>query len=148
MTIWHILTHPRTTHQISWNSSLKPSVSGYPEIPSSIKIFNSSKLEYEDALKKSGYTEPLIYIPSRPPGRNLNGRKIKIIWFNPPFNANVSTNVAKTFLPLIDKHSPRSNKLNKISNINTVKVSYSCTENMGNILNGHNDKLANAKVRQ
>ena len=61
---------------------------------SSIEIFNSSKLEYEDALKKSGYTEPLTYIPPRTPGRNLNGRKRKIIWFNPPFNANVSTNVA------------------------------------------------------
>ena len=73
---------------------------------SSVEIFNSSKLEYEDALKKSGHTEPLIYnyIPPRPPSRNLNGRKRKINWFNPPFNANVSTNVAKTFLRLIDKH--------------------------------------------
>ena len=115
---------------------------------SSIEIFNSSKLEYEDALKKSGYTEPLIYIPPRPPGRNLNGRKRKIIWFNPPFNANVSTNVAKTFLRLIDKHFPRSHKLNKIFNRNTVKVSYSCTENMANIIKGHNNKLTNTKVRQ
>ena len=46
---------------------------------SNIEIFNSSKLEYIDALKKSGYTEPLIYIPPKPPGRNLNGRKRKII---------------------------------------------------------------------
>ena len=103
---------------------------------SSIEIFNSSKLEYEDALKKSGYTEPLIYIPPRPPGRNLNGRKRKIIWFNPPFNANVSINVAKTFLCLIDKHFLRSHKLNKICNRNMVKVSYSCTENMANIIKG------------
>ena len=92
-------------------------------------------------------TEPLIYIPPRPPGRNLNGRKRKIIWFNPPFNANVSTNVAKTFLRLIDKHFPRSHKLNKIFNRNTVKVSYSCTENMANI-KGQNNKLTNTKVRQ
>ena len=115
---------------------------------SSIEIFNRSKLEYEDALKKSGHTEPLIHIPPRPPSRNLNGRKRKIIWFNPPFNANVSTNVAKTFLRLIDKHFPRSHKLNKIFNRNTVKVSYSCTENMANIIKGHNNKLTNTKVRQ
>ena len=46
---------------------------------SSIEIFNSSKLEYEDALKKSGHTEPLIYnyIPARPPRRHLIGRKRK-----------------------------------------------------------------------
>ena len=53
-----------TSEQLSKNSS-------------SIEIFNSSKLEHEDALKKSGHTEPLIYnyIPLRPPSRNLNGRK-------------------------------------------------------------------------
>ena len=27
-----------------------------------------------------------------------------IIWFNPPFSRNVSTNVAKKFLQLLDKH--------------------------------------------
>ena len=32
-------------------------------------------------------------------------RKRKIIWFNPPFNAAVKTNIAKEFLKLIDKHS-------------------------------------------
>ena len=86
---------------------------------SSVEIFNSSKLEYEDALKKSGHTEPLIYnyIPPRPPSRNLNGRKRKINWFNPPFNANVSTNVVKTFLRLIDKHFLHSHNF-----LTTVKV--------------------------
>ena len=115
---------------------------------STIEIFNSSKLEYEDALKKSCYTEPLIYIPPRPPSKNLNRRKRKIVWFNPPFNANVSTKVAKTFLRLIDKHFSRSHKLNKTFNRNTVKVTYSCTENMANIIKGHNDTLTNTKVRQ
>ena len=86
---------------------------------SSVEIFNSSKLEYEDALKKSGHTEPLIYnyIPPRPPSRNLNGRKRKINWFNPPFNANVSTNVVKTFLRLIDKYFLHSHNF-----LTTVKV--------------------------
>ena len=56
------------------------------------------------------------------------------MWFNPPFNANVSTNVAKTFLRLIDKHFTRSYKLNKVFNRNTVKVSYSCTENMAKLI--------------
>ena len=115
---------------------------------SSIEIFNSSKLEYEDALKKSGYTEPLIYIPPRPLGRNLDGSKRKTIGFNPLFNANVSTNVAKIFLRLIDKYFPRSHKPNNIFNRNTVKVSYSYMENMANIIKGHSNKLTNTKIRQ
>ena len=68
--------------------------------------------------------------------------------FNPPINANVSRNVAKTFSRLIDKHFPRSHELNKIFNRNTVKVSYSCTENMANIIKGHNNKLTNTKLQQ
>ena len=63
------------------------------------------------------------------------------IWFNPPFNKSVSTNVAKTFLQLITKHFPRSHKLHKIFNRNTVKVSYSCMNNMSKIIKGHNKKV-------
>ena len=49
------------------------------------------------------------------------------------FSRNVSTNVAKKFLQLLDKHFPPSNSLHKIFNRNTIKVSYSCTQNLGNI---------------
>ena len=41
-------------------------------------------------------------------------RKPKITWFNPPFNLNVTTNIAKTFLTLIDEHFPKNNKLSNI----------------------------------
>ena len=47
-----------------------------------------------------------------------------------PFNINVATNVAKTFLTLIDKHFPRNKMLSKIFNRNTIKVSYSCLPNV------------------
>ena len=115
---------------------------------SSTEIFNISKIEYEDALKKSGYTEPLISIPQKPTSRNQNGRKRKIFWFIPLFNVNVSTEIAKIFLRLTDKHFPRSHKLNKIFNRNIVKVSYCCTESMANIINIHNKRVINAKVKQ
>ena len=49
---------------------------------------------------------------------------------NPPFNINVATNVAKTFLTLIDKHFPKNRRLSKIFNRNTIKVSYSCLPNV------------------
>ena len=68
-------------------------------------------------------------------------RNRNIIWFNPPFNKDVSTNVAKTFLDLLDKHFPKSTKLHKIFNRNNVKVSYSCTESMKSIINSHNKKV-------
>ena len=59
--------------------------------------------------------------------KEKRNRSRNIIWFNPPFNKNVSTNVAKQFLNLIDEHFPKSNKLHAIFNRNAVKVSYSCT---------------------
>ena len=89
------------------------------QIPISIKqrlsnnSSNATKIEYEDALKKSGFQPDFKF--------NLNqkqkpkNRNRKVIWFNPPFNKAVSTNVAKIFLRLIDKHFPKSHKLQKCS---------------------------------
>ena len=57
-------------------------------------------------------------------------RKRKIIWFDPPNNKPVVTNVTKIFLTLLDKHFRKTNKLHKIRTRNSVKVSYSCTENI------------------
>ena len=68
-------------------------------------------------------------------------RKRKIIWSNPPFSKNVSTNIGKKFLNLINKHFPPQNKLHKIFNRNTLKLSYSCTKNMGRIIKSHNKKI-------
>ena len=57
-------------------------------------------------------------------------RTRKIIWYNPPFSKNVDTNIDKTFLKLIDKHFPKRSQLHKIFNRNTIKVSYSCVDNV------------------
>ena len=61
-----------------------------------------------------------------------------IIWFNPPYSKNVKTNVGKIFFKLLHKHFPKSNKLYKIFNRNTVKISYSCMKNLNSILSSHN----------
>ena len=50
--------------------------------------------------------------------------------FNPPFSLNVKLNVAKMFLQLVDTHFPPANKLYKIFNRNSVKVSYSCIQKL------------------
>ena len=67
-------------------------------------------------------------------------KKHQNIWFNPPFSCNISTNVAKTFLQLLDKHFP-PNSLHKVFNCNTKKVSYCCIKILGNIIKSHNKKL-------
>ena len=51
---------------------------------------------YNDALKSSGYKEGISYTKSR--GQNVGKRKNRsrsIIWFNPPYSADIETNVAK-----------------------------------------------------
>ena len=68
-------------------------------------------------------------------------RKRKIAWFNPPFNINVATNVAKTFLTLTDKHFSTDNSLSKIFNRNTIKVSYSCLPNVKQTISNNNHRL-------
>ena len=104
--------------------------------------FNKAKIPYQEALKNSGYKEELRYEPTETRPRNRN-RKRKIIWFNPPYNMNVSTNIGKKFLQLIRKHFPKGHQLNKIFNVNTIKLSYSCTPNIHKIITQHNQKLMN-----
>ena len=79
-----------------------------------------------------------------------SSRKRKITLFNPPFNSNVSTYVTKTFLKLIDKHFARSQKLNKIVNRKTIKISYNSMEKLKKIIKEHNKKFTinNTKIQQ
>ena len=59
----------------------------------------------------------------------------------------VSTNVGKKFLQLLRHHFPPSNRLHKIFNKNTVKVSYCCTQNVASIIKSHNKKLINTSTK-
>ena len=51
--------------------------------------------------------------------------------------------MGKYFLRLIDKHFKQDNILRKIFNWKTLKISYSCTKNMSQIMNSHNNELIN-----
>lgn len=64
-----------------------------------------------------------------------------IIWFNPPFNKSVRTNVGRSFLTFLDKHFPPSHELRKIFNRNTVKLSYSCMNNIKSAITKHNARI-------
>ena len=95
---------------------------------------------YNDALKKSGFKENLVYLPKTTTKNNLDKkqRKPKIIWFNPPLWVNVKTNIGKIFLSLVKKHFLKNNKLRKIFNKNNVSISYSCMSSISSVIAGHN----------
>ena len=107
------------------------------------QIFNESCPAYTEPLKKNGYnTNPQFDKTCTNKSNEKNKtRKRNITWFNPPFNINVATNVAKTFLSLIDKHFPKDKKLSKIFNRNTIKVSYSCLPNVKQTISNNNHRL-------
>ena len=111
------------------------------DISCNVDAFNRSLPVYEKALKQSGHKiQPLPF--ERAAGRKkLQKRRRKVIWFNPPYNNRVSTNIGKAFFHLLRKHFPPSNRLHKICNKNVVKLSYSCTPNMANILSAHKKLL-------
>ena len=71
-------------------------------------------------------------------------RRREVLWFNPPWNSAVSTNVAARFLRLIDKHFSNNPTFHKQFNRQNVKVSYSCMPNMASIISSHNRKVTGA----
>ena len=107
-------------------------------------MFNTAKGEYEEALKRSGYSNISLSFHQSSTSHVKRQRHRNIIWFNPPYTRAVITNVAKKFLRLIDLHFPPSNKFHKIFNGKNVTVSYCCTQNAGNIIKSHNKKLINS----
>ena len=82
--------------------------------------------------------------PSQPNENRIKkgNRKRKITWFINPYSCNVATNIGKDFFALLDKCFPKSNKLHKIINRNTIKLSFSCTPNMKQLINNHNRTLS------
>ena len=74
-------------------------------------------------------------------GPKKRRRKKAILWYNPPFSANIKTNIGKAFFAILDKHFPKGSELAKIFNRSTVKLSYSCMPAMKEVINVHNKKI-------
>ena len=112
-------------------------------ISSNEEVFKNAASEYENALRISGFEEKLEYIPEdtteqAAEKKKKKGRKRKIIWYNPPYSKNVKTNIGKEFLKIVKRNFPKRNKLHKIFNKNTIKISYCCTKNMSAKISSHN----------
>ena len=112
------------------------------DLSCNVHEFTKAKSIYETALKESGYETALSYKKNPPNQRNRN---IRVLWFNPPYNKNLQTNIGKIFLNLVRKHFNRSHKYAKIFNQNTLKLSYSCTPNVATIIKQHNAFVLNGK---
>lgn len=69
------------------------------------------------------------------------------IWFNCPYSNNLSTNIIRKLLMLLDKHLPKSNSLHKIFNRNNVKMSFSFMYNFGTIINSHKKIMNNSILK-
>ena len=110
------------------------------EIPSNEEVFNKNVPVYQKALDDNGYNYKLQYEKPKPETKKRS-RKRNIIWYNPPFDRNVKTNIGKELLKILDKCFPISSNLHKILNRNTVKISYSCMPNVKSIIEGNNKKL-------
>ena len=108
-------------------------------ISSDKQSFEAAYPPYQDALSKSGYEFKLHYDPETPKQKRTRSRKV--IWFNPPYSANVATNIGHKFLKAIDECFSLSHPLHKILNRNTLKLSYSCMPNMHNLISTHNKSV-------
>ena len=107
--------------------------------------FNKAKGPYEQALKESNHKHRMEYKETpadqdAEPKRKRQ-RKRNVLWFNPPWNDNVKTNVAQRFLELMDTFIHRDHPFRHLFNRNTVKVSYCTMRNMKAIIKSHNAKV-------
>ena len=133
---------------VNYNSNHPPSIlKGIPDainkrlsnISSDRRSFDSSSPPYQEALRKSGFNYKLHYNPQPPKPKRHRNRNT--IWFNPPYNANVATNVGHKFLQAIDECFPLGHPLHKILNRNNLKLSYSCMPNVHQIIATHNKTI-------
>ena len=88
-------------------------------ISSKKESFDSATLLYQEALKKSGHDYQLNVNPT-PSKRKQRSRNV--IRYNPPYNANVDTNVGHKFLRTIDECFPKSHAFHIIFYRNTLRL--------------------------
>ena len=108
------------------------------------ELFNKVKPHYESALKQSRRDEKLTYTECKKPKtqnaqNSHKNRQRNVIWFNPPYNMSVQTNIGRVSEPR-QQTFPKNHKYKKIFNKNNIKISYSCTDNLQTIMKNHRDQ--------
>ena len=155
MTVSTIYTKKVTTRQRSFKNIPKGIELRFSNNSSGSKLFEEVAKPYSRALKDNGHrTELKFTVPPtqrdrtsydpkdlRHVERKKKTRKRNVTWFNPPFSKNVAANVGNKFFTLFSSRFPPNNELHKIINKNTVKLSYSCMNNIQQIINSHNKTI-------
>ena len=84
-------------------------------LSSNEQVFNQEAYIYNEGLKQAGYNENIKYIPPTPTDTRVKRhRKRSVIYFCPPWNDALKTNLGKKFLSLIDKHFKNHTYLGKV----------------------------------
>ena len=117
-----------------------------------MKQFEKAKPAHEQTLEKGGFNSTLSYtapsqLKSSQSAKRKRQRKRNIIWFNPPFDKNVTTNISRRFLELYDLHFHVGHPYHRLFNRNAVKVSYCCMPNMVSIISIHNHKILKSEKK-
>ena len=89
-------------------------------LSSNFELFSRAAPIYNAALENAGYTERVKYDSEINVSKPPRNRKRNIIWYNPPYNKSVSTNIGRVFLNSLDKHFHKEHKLNKIFKTETT----------------------------
>ena len=148
----HLYVHTESNHPPTVTKRIPQSIqTRLSNISSNEEIFNSTKPDYENALHEAEHQTTLTYTPKETNNcrkERQHQRKRNITWFNPPFSRHVKTNIGRKFLALVEHHFPKGHQLSKICNRNTLKVSYSCMDNMHTITKAHNNKIINNSQEQ
>ena len=132
--------HPKSIiKQIPKNCAYRLSM-----LSSNKEIFDAEKGPYEKALKDSGHTETLEYIPPNTYTKKRVRRR-KVMYYNAPFSKHIHTNVGRKFLKLVTHHFPTNHPLRKIFNRNTIKYSPCTLTNMKQHISKMNCKILNNK---
>ena len=143
-------SNPKYVHKDSCHP--KPVIKAIPKmisnrlqsLSSTEEEFKEVKDDYELALKQAGYSQEMKFEEkSSGESNNKKKRSRKVCWFNPPFSNEVATNLSKLFNSLVKKHFKPGTLMGKLFNKNNLKLSYSCCQNIGSIINKHNRKLLN-----
>ena len=102
--IIHVNTEPN--HSPSIIKQLPNSIElKFPQLSANEEISKNSVTTCNETLTKAGYKHQMRYQQNIRQNTNINkNQKRNIIWFSPPYSANVVTKVGNHFLSLLDKH--------------------------------------------
>ena len=115
-------------------------------LSSTKEIFDAAKGVHEEALKRAGYKEKLVFKPEEERTGRRRTRRRQLIWFNPPYCMSVGTKIGQRFLNILDASFPVGHQLHRLFNRHTVQLSYRTMPNLGRIITGHNTKLLRSEL--